>query len=188
MAQGHNKFALKGLTPDTLMRLYWEDKLSQPEIARRYGVTQGAVHYWFRKWGIQARSHDDSLILLGKSGRFTGERNPRWNGGRHISGGYVMVRMPEHPKASRRGYVREHILVWEQANGRPLPEGWHVHHRNGIRDDNRPENLEAMTHVAHRRLHMLAQHDRVAALEARVKELTDELAACKKGRQGYEHR
>lgn len=59
--------------------------------------------------------------------------------------GYVMVRTPGHPRAKRSPYVFEHILVAEAMLGRYLEPGESVHHRNGVRDDNRPENLEPWT-------------------------------------------
>lgn len=50
-------------------------------------------------------------------------------------GGYVRV-------YTKGAYNLEHRHVMEQILGRPLLKGEEVHHRNGIRHDNRPENLE----------------------------------------------
>lgn len=56
--------------------------------------------------------------------------------------GYVLVRAPESPMAMANGYVPEHRLVMAEQIGRPLRDFENVHHINGVRDDNRPENLE----------------------------------------------
>jgi hypothetical protein len=68
------------------------------------------------------------------------------------SKGYVLAYCPDHPKATNRGYVYEHRLVMEETLGRPLRSDEHVHHRNGRRWDNRPENLEVMLASAHAKL------------------------------------
>jgi hypothetical protein len=71
----------------------------------------------------------------------TRENSKGWKGGRFVDeNGYVKIYCPGHaPKAL---YVREHILVMEEYLGRRLLKEETVHHLNGIRDDNRIENLE----------------------------------------------
>jgi HNH endonuclease len=56
-----------------------------------------------------------------------------------------MAWVPGHPRAGKGAYVFEHILVMEQLLGRYLLPDETVHHLNGVRDDNRPENLELRT-------------------------------------------
>lgn len=43
---------------------------------------------------------------------------------------------------SNGGRVKEHTLVMEESLGRRLMDHEEVHHKNGVRDDNRLENLE----------------------------------------------
>jgi hypothetical protein len=83
-------------------------------------------------------------------GRFRrGAAHHAWQGGRNIgdgNGGYVRVFMADdHPFVEMRGharYVLEHRLIMAEHLGRPLDSTETVHHLNGVRDDNRIENLE----------------------------------------------
>lgn len=84
---------------------------------------------------------------------------PTWKGGRwQHQTGYIYVYQPEHPHANDDDYVLEHRLVYEQAHGVQLTATDIIHHVNGIRDDNRPENLVRTTRSAHMRHHM-TKHD-----------------------------
>lgn len=60
-------------------------------------------------------------------------------------GGYVRVKV-RYLKRRRPDdmWVPRAVLEWERANGRCLPDGMRVVHANGVRDDDRPENLVAM--------------------------------------------
>ena len=57
--------------------------------------------------------------------------------------GYVEVYDPAHPNAApSTGWVLEHRKVMADRLGRPLFADENVHHKNGDRTDNRPDNLE----------------------------------------------
>jgi hypothetical protein len=71
--------------------------------------------------------------------------------------GYVRVRAPKHPLCGSWPYILEHRLVWYEAHG-PIPPGMVVHHINGIRHDNRLENLQLLTLGEHSRHHK-AEYD-----------------------------
>ncbi len=66
----------------------------------------------------------------------------RKNGIARHGEGYIRIFMPNHPFADARSYVREHRLVMEKHLKRYLKPQEVVHHINGIKDDNRIENLE----------------------------------------------
>lgn len=72
-----------------------------------------------------------------------GANNYQWKGGRtETPKGYIRLSgYQDHPN-SNGGMIHEHVLVMTQQLGRPLTEGESVHHKNKIKHDNRPENLE----------------------------------------------
>ncbi len=56
--------------------------------------------------------------------------------------GYRKIHKKNHPNAWKNGDIFEHVFVMSEHLKRPLKEKETVHHKNGIKDDNRIENLE----------------------------------------------
>jgi hypothetical protein len=71
-------------------------------------------------------------ILRGKKLRPEGYKNPK---------GYIQVFFISEDGKTYK-YKYQHVLVMEKSLGRSLFPGETVHHKNGVRDDNRIENLE----------------------------------------------
>lgn len=67
------------------------------------------------------------------------------DGERKICNGYVYIRVNSY-------WVTEHRYIWEKHCGK-IPEGMMIHHKNGIKEDNRIENLELFSRLEHGHKH-----------------------------------
>jgi len=148
----------------------WQERANMPPMEQRVNhcIDCGKEISW-QHTRIAKRCRECSIADNTKRfSKITGAKHPSWRGGRYESLGYVYIYKPEHPRASqgpKKSYVREHIVVWEEANGKPLPKGWMVHHLNGITNDNRPSNLQGLSSKKHY-LVLQAKAKRIQELEA----------------------
>lgn len=108
-----------------------------------------------------------------KSKNLIGKNHPSWKGGRYkLKTGYVLVYKPGHPRQNNWGYVYEHILVAEKKFNKSTV-GCHVHHLNGIRSDNRPENLDLVKPKDHE------SNTVKKILQKRIRELEEQLSSLR---------
>lgn len=108
--------------------------------------------------------------------RFRGRKTKHCNG-------YVMVWLPPsdsfHCMTTKTHYVMEHRLVMARALNRPLTKSEFVHHKNGIINDNRIENLELVSRHDHAILNKLCSHcelrKEIRLLRWQVKQLNERI-------------
>lgn len=155
---------------ELLERLYWNEHLSIPQIGKRLGVNDRTIWMRFQSYKIPRRTPSESHILGSKRG----SEHYAWKGGRCHRSGYILVLRPDHPRANRQGYILEHILIWEENHDKPLPSGWVIHHLNGIKTDNRPENLTALPSLKHSQV-LKAKATHIRELETETRRLKREL-------------
>lgn len=149
-----NKEAQKPDKPYTdeewLLEQYLEKENSLHDIAAECDVTGAVILKWARRFDIPRRNTTDhfknnEVTTAYVSGDFGG-----------LPGGYIryQARVPntDTPKS-----VHEHQLVMLREGADPhkvFSDGeYNIHHKNGIKWDNREENLELITATEHRKHH-----------------------------------
>lgn len=168
---------------EELMELYYDKQMSAFEIGELKNITPSAVYEAMKVFKIERRNKSDAMKLAYQRGRRPiiylpiqlGEDHHAWRGGRLTrANGYVYVYHPGHPRGVdfQKKYVAEHILVWERVHGKFLPEGYVIHHLNGIKGDNRSENLVAFPKGKHH-AYLVRQElqKKIRELEQRIEKL-----------------
>jgi len=98
----------------------------------------------------------------GRENRGIREAHPSWRGGISWVNGYRCIYIPEHPRAHPNGYVYEHILLAEKKIGRSLLPSEVVHHSDGNKANNDPQNLLVLSNQSeHLRLHHAQRRDKI---------------------------
>lgn len=165
LSMGHHGPARKSNAPPRAEYLQLQNKnwlqeelkkKSKLQIAREIGCSYSAVTYMANKHeiqvgrsGVRAKSltrgeNVKKAIRKRFPGGRLGENAPGWKGGvrKKVGTGYIGIFSPEHPFATKGGYVVEHRLVMESHIGRYLKPWEVIHHINKNKTDNRIENLE----------------------------------------------
>ena len=102
-------------------------------------------------------------FIYGHSGR--GRKGPKsyqFLGRKLTSDGYVLIYEPNHKRADRSGYVKEHILIIERALGKEMPEDSQSHHFNENRSDNSRGNIILCENLSYHKI----LHKRLRAFKA----------------------
>ncbi len=150
--RGRGRFSVIPLTP--IVKLY-QSGLSVGEVSRRVGVSKTAVRWRLKKAGVRIRQNVKVSLV--------GSANHQWRGGRTMSRGYVLISVGHGVQ------IPEHRIVMERQIGRPLTSAEIVHHLNGIRHDNRIDNLALTTLKDH-------EHQTyVKCLQARIRDLESQI-------------
>lgn len=125
---------IDGATVNRMAEL-WHQGMSQTKIGKTLGLSQTNVCRLFKVHGIKGHKR--------KAER---EQHGNWKGGKSASDGYALILLSEddpfRAMANSGGYVLEHRLVMARKLGRCLLPSETVHHVDGNKMNNAPENLQ----------------------------------------------
>lgn len=127
---------------DTLYELYVEKELSTVEIGDILGFSHETIRKWLKKNGIKTRSRKEGNKIQHINDAPKMHQNVK---------GYEEVRSRLHNKVD---VISIHRLLAIAEHGIEEVKDKHVHHKNKIPWDNRPDNIEVMKPTQHHKNHV----------------------------------
>lgn len=124
---------------ERIRELYWDQGKCAGEVADELGCTERTIWTWIKKHGMETRRNGHP-----RKERVNFDTSPN---------GYERWKATHPP--DRGSVVMVHRLLAVSEHGFDAVAEKHVHHVNGVKWDNRPENIEVMTHEEHNRLHAI---------------------------------
>jgi len=162
---------------EAIIAAYLKDGVTMKDVSKELGISVGYVHKALHKSNTYIKPRPYMQLFSEEARKKNADkrrgrklsddhrRNIAKAKALHCAGhkkmrddGYISVYFPEHPAASKDGYVMEHRLLMEKKIGRLLEKDEVVHHINHNRKDNRLVNLKLMTFKEHAALHMKERH------------------------------
>lgn len=157
------------------MKTLYEQGYSFFDIGQKYSCQSETIRYHLKKTGIAFRSRGMQTQIA--RAKYSREKHHSWKGGKYLDHGYWKILMWEHPNHDNDGYIAEHRFLMEEflkktdpshpaLEDNYLSKQWIVHHKNGVKTDNRLENLEVMPRNQHHS--WLHYHDQIKSLQFEI--------------------
>lgn len=148
----------------------WKIEIECPECGEMYWLKEPSI-----RTGKTRMCYKCAISRLKAKGK---DHLGYKNGKTKKPSGYVYLLLDEDDEflcmsTTTGNYVAEHRYVVAKKIGRPLKTSEHIHHLNGIKDDNRIENLKLVNGEEHMIITQLEQ--RVKRLEKENKRLKNKL-------------
>lgn len=120
--------------PVDQIRIWIEvENLTHSQVASSLGCAHQTISKICKKNSIKTH----------RTGPRSGPGHPEWEGGRYLDmDGYYLIYSPNHPHRRKNNTILEHRVVMEYKLGRLLLPDEVVHHIDGCRINNHPDNLE----------------------------------------------
>jgi len=134
----------KYASEEWLRERYFEDEMSVPQIAEQEGVVAQTIYDWMDRHGIgRDATRYGYKSRVPYATYYTDDQGyPRWQAKGRENGERTTYNFHVHRLVAIAEFGVEAVV------------GKHVHHKNEVRFDNRPENLELLTPGEHRTRHM----------------------------------